>query len=47
MKERNTIGDGKPLVFNDGGFQILFFTAQKSSGDSQNSNVFPRDESSV
>ena len=40
MKESNANGDGKSLVLNEWGFQILLFTVQKSSGDSQNFSVF-------
>ena len=48
MKDSNANGDRKSLVLNGRGFQILLFTAQKSSGDSQNFNAFPSgDESSV
>ena len=39
-------GDGKSLVFNGWGFQILLFTAQKSSADSQNSTVLPSGDGS-
>ena len=46
LKEPNANGDGKSLAFNAWQFQILLFTAQKSTGNSQ--NVIPSgDETSV
>ena len=48
LKVPNVNGDGKSLAFNEWGFWILLFTAQKSSGDFQNFGVLPSgDESSV
>ena len=47
MKESNANGDGKSLVLNEWGFQILLFTVQKSSANSQNFFLVGRDESSV
>ena len=41
MKELNANEDGKRLLLNEWGFKILlFYTAQKSSGDGQNFIVF-------
>ena len=41
LKEPNANGDGKPLAFNEWGFRLLFFIAQKSSGMAKSSVLFP------
>ena len=47
MKEQIANEDGKSLVCNEWGFQILLFTAQKYSGDFQNLKVLPTGDESV